>query len=135
MKSKSAPGKLVRDARGRFAEKKSMKMSRSSMSTPRKMVKDLKEWLAEKMSSAGAKKRSSSIPKKSIKRSRSSKKNKSASAGKLVRDARGRFAEKFQGYPKEVDEKVKVHRDYCFWSSSCCCNWPSPLVGSLTPFK
>ena len=79
-------------------------------SEPKKEDRTPEEWLAEKMSSAGAKikKRSNSIPKKSIKRSRSSMKIKSASAGKLVRDARGRFAEKFQGYPKEVDEKVKV---------------------------
>ena len=108
MKTKSAPGKLVRDARGRFAEKKSVKRSRSSMSSPGKMVKDLKEWLAEKMSSSGAKKRSSSIPKKSIKRSRSSMKNKSASAGKLVRDARGRFAEKkSRAIPKKLMKRSR----------------------------
>ena len=77
MKSKRASGKLVRDARGRFAEKKSSKSIRKNSS-----------------------KRSRSMKSKSASRNlirddmgRWSMKSKSGS-GKLVRDARGRFAEK-----------------------------------------
>ena len=84
MKSKSASEKLVRDARGRFAEKRS--------------------------SSAG--KRSRSIPKKSMKRSKSSMKRsrssmKSKSSSKSARDARGRFVKKTQTSANEGSSTKK----------------------------
>ena len=76
---------------------KSMSRNMSaSVGTKRKAIKSsMKSAISSKQMSSGTKKRSrsSSIPKKSIKRSRSSMKSKSAS-GKLARDARGRFVEK-----------------------------------------
>ena len=72
MKSKTASGKLIRDARGRFAQK----------------------------TSSGNKKKSRSLlPKNSSKRSRSMKSK--SSSGKLVKDAKGRFAEKVASGTKQ----------------------------------
>ena len=81
MQSKRVSGKLVRDARGRFAEKRS----------------------------SSAKKMSSSISMKSSKRSRSSMKSRRVSR-KLARDAKGRFAVKRASGAKNRSRSVKSSR-------------------------
>ena len=87
----------------------SRKMSASAGIKKKAIRNSMKSGSSSKKMSSGAKKRSSSIPKKSMKRSRSSMKSKSA-RGKLVRDARGRFAEKKSVKRSRVQELHEYSR-------------------------